>query len=133
MKPLIGLFAIWAATGCAAAQTVSDVTFAPGDFGTMVEGTVVGDDFIDYRLGASAGQEMFIELDVTDTNGSGTVYFNVLPPGSEGVAIYNSSMSGNTVTVDLPESGTYAIRVYQMGNDRDAGKTSGFRIDLSIQ
>jgi hypothetical protein len=115
------------------AQTTSDVRFEPGNFGTMVSGTVVGDEYIDYRLGAQAGQEMFTELTVTDSNGSGTVYFNILPPGSDNVAIYNSSTYGNATTVELPEDGTYTIRVYQMGNDRDSGKTSGFTIDLSIQ
>ena len=125
----IGLTLASAAT----AQTTAEVKFAPGNFGTMVSGTIIGDEYIDYQLGAQAGQEMFVDLTVTDSNGSGTVYFNILPPGSDGVAIYNSSMEGNTTTVDLPESGTYAIRVYHMGNDEDTGKTSGFNIDLSIQ
>lgn len=119
--------------GALSAQTTSDVQFAPGNFGTMVSGTIIGNEYLDYRLGAKGGQEMFVELKVTDSNGSGIVYFNILPPGSDGVAIYNGSMDGNTTTVDLPEDGTYTIRVYQMGNDRDTGKTSGFNIDLSIQ
>lgn len=99
----------------------------------MVSGTIIGDEYIDYRLGAKSGQEMFVELTVTDSNGNGIVYFNILPPGSDGEAIYIGSVNGNTTTVDLPENGTYSIRVYQMGNDRDTGKTSGFNIDLSIQ
>jgi len=117
----------------ASAQEVSDVKFEPGNFGAMVNGTIIGDGYIDYRLGAKSGQEMFIDLVVEASNGSGTVYFNVLPPGSSGEAIYNSSIDGNTTTVDLPESGTYSIRVYHMGNDEDSGATSSFRIDLSIQ
>ena len=117
----------------ALAQTVADVQFAPGNFGTMVSGTIVGDEYIDYRLGAKGGQEMFSELSVTDSNGSGTVYYNILPPGSDNVAIYNSSVDGNATTVQLPEDGTYVIRVYQLGADADEGKTSGFNIDLSIQ
>lgn len=117
----------------ASAQDVSDVKFKPGDFGAMVSGSIIGDQYIDYRLGAKAGQKMFIELVVEASNGNGTVYFNVLPPGSSGEAIYNSSIDGNTTTVTLPKSGTYSIRVYHMGDDEDSGKTSGFRIDLSIQ
>jgi hypothetical protein len=125
--------ALCTAASVVTAQTVSDVQFAPGNFGAMVSGTIVGDDYIDYRLGAQAGQEMFVDLTVTDSNGSGIVYFNILAPGSDGMAIYNSSMDGNTTTVDLPSDGTYAIHVCQMGNDRHTGKTSGFTIDLSIQ
>ncbi len=55
------------------------------------------------------------------------------PPGSDGVAIYNGSIDGNATTVDLPADGDYTIRVYLMGNDRDAGKTVGYTLDLSIQ
>lgn len=117
----------------ALAQTVSDVHFQAGNYGAMVSGTVIGRDYIDYRLGAKKGQKLFAELTVSGTNGSGTVYFNILPPGSDDVAIYNSSVEGNSATVTLTASGTWTIRVYQMGNDKDAGKTSGFNLDLSIQ
>ena len=117
----------------AAAQAVADVKFQPGNFGTMVSGTITGKEYADYRLGAKGGQEMFVELSVVDTNGNGTVYFNILPPGSDGVAIYNSSMDGNSTKIKLPANGDYTIRVYHMGNDEDTGKTSGFNIDLSIQ
>ncbi|MCL6284297.1 hypothetical protein M3P21_12250 [Ruegeria sp. 2012CJ41-6] len=115
------------------AQMTAEVTFAPGNYGTMVSGTVTGDEFFDYRLGANAGQKMFAELSVADTNGNGTIYFNILPPGSDGEAIYNGSINGDTTTLDLPEDGDYTIRVYLMGNDRDTGKTVGYNIDLSIQ
>lgn len=117
----------------AQAQMSADVKFAPGNYGANVSGTVIGNDYFDYTLGAKAGQDMFVELTVVDSNGSGTVYFNILPPGGDGTALYNSSINGNSTTVDLPRDGTYTIRVYQMGNDADTGVTSGYRIDLSIQ
>lgn len=99
----------------------------------MVEGTVSGDAYVDYILRAKEGQKMFAELALAGTDGHGTVYFNILPPGSEGVAVYNSSINGNATTVDLTETGPWTIRVYQMGNDRDIGKTASFTLDLSIQ
>ncbi len=117
----------------ASAQMKADVKFESGNFGTMVNGTVTGDEYFDYSLGAKAGQEMFADLKVSDTNGNGVVYFNILPPGSDGVAIYNGSIDGNTARIDLPEDGDYTIRVYLMGNDRDTGKTVGYNLDLSIQ
>lgn len=120
-------------TAPARAQMVADVQFQKGNFGTMVNGTIVGDEYFDYRLGAKAGQKMFVELTVDGTNGNGTIYFNILPPGSDGYAIYNGSMDGNSTTVELPEDGTYTIRAYLMGNDRDTGKTVGYHIDISIQ
>ena len=74
------------------------------------------------------------EMNAAKTDGDGTIYFNILPPGSDGVAIFNGSMSdGNTAKVKLPDDGTYTIRVYLMGNDRDAGKTVSYTLDLSIQ
>ncbi len=118
----------------ALAQMTADVKFQPGNYGTMVSGTIKGDEYFDYKLGAKAGQEMFVELKVDGTNGDGTAYFNILPPGSDGVAIYNGSTSADgTAKIQLPEDGTYTIRVYLMGNDRDTGKTVGYNVDISIQ
>ncbi len=115
------------------AQMSADVKFQPGNFGTTVSGTITGDEYFDYRLGANAGQEMFAELEVSDTNGNGVIYFNILPPGSDGTALYIGSINGNTARIELPENGTYTIRVFLMGNDRDTGKTVGYNLDLSIQ
>jgi len=115
------------------AQRSGEVTFAPGDFGTMVSGSITGDAYFDYTLGAQAGQEMFAELKVSETDGNGVIYFNILPPGSDGEAIYIGSINGNTARITLPEDGDYMIRVYLMGNDRDTGKTVGYTLDLSIQ
>ncbi len=115
------------------AQMSADVKFQPGNYGTTVSGTITGDEYFDYRLGANAGQEMFAELEVSDTNGNGVIYFNILPPGSDGTALYIGSINGNTAKIELPENGTYTIRVYLMGNDRDTGKTVGYNLVLSIQ
>ncbi|WP_282152345.1 hypothetical protein [Ruegeria atlantica] len=130
------MFFILALMGCssvASAQLVADVKFEPGNFGTMVNGTVTGNEYFDYKLGAKAGQEMFADLKVSDTNGYGVIYFNILPPDSDGFAIYNGSIDGNTARIELPEDGDYTIRVYLMGNDRDTDKTVGYNLDLSIQ
>ncbi|MDB6179715.1 hypothetical protein PAF17_19955 [Paracoccus sp. Z330] len=44
------------------AQESSPVKFAPGNFGTMVSGTITGNEYVDYQLGAKAGQEIFAGL-----------------------------------------------------------------------
>jgi hypothetical protein len=121
-------------TGPVLAQMTADVKFKSGNYGTMVSGTVTGHEYFDYTLGAKRGQEMFVELKVNGTNGDGTAYFNILPPGSDGVAIFNGSTSADGIArIKLPEDGTYTIRVYLMGNDRDADKTVGYSVDISIQ
>jgi hypothetical protein len=117
----------------ALAQRIADVQFKAGNYGTMLSGTITGDEYFDYKLRANKGQKMFVSLSVTGTNGHGSAYFNILPPGSDNVAIYNSSSGDQATTVTLPKSGEYKIRVYLMGNDRDAGKTVGYNVDVSIQ
>lgn len=130
---LVGLLAM-CAINPAAAQMSAEVKFQPGDYGTMISGTIEGDEYFDYKLGASKGQELFAEIEVDGTNGNGTVYFNILPPGSQGEAIYIGSQDDdNSTTVELPETGEYTIRVYLMGNDRDTGKSVGYNIDVSVQ
>ena len=133
MKSLTLSFLLVGFGTLASAQLTADVKFQAGNYGTMVNGTVTGDEYFDYVLGAKAGQEIFAELQVNDTNGKGVIYFNILPPNSDGAAIYNGSINGNTARIDLPEDGDYTIRVYLMGNDRDTGKTVGYNLDLSIQ
>ncbi len=118
------------------AQQSEAVRFRPGDYGTMLSGSLQGRSYVDYRLSAQAGQELFAELSVdrAQTNGHGTVYFNVLPPGSSGEAIVVGSMQPeNWIRINLPSSGEYTIRLYLMGNDRDTDKTVAYRLDLSIQ
>ncbi|WP_338092531.1 hypothetical protein [Salipiger mangrovisoli] len=108
--------------------------FPQGTFGTVLSGSVTGHGFLDYQLDAREGQALTFALTVTRTDGDGTAYLNVLPPGSTGAAIYVGSMDEDgTETVSLPEDGTYTLRVYLMGNDRDAGKTVGFDLDVSIR
>jgi subtilisin family serine protease len=126
--------ASFAPMNAAWAQRSSQVQFKPGNYGTMVSGTITGREYIDYKLSAMTGQKMSVEIAVSRTNGNGTVYFNILPPGSTGEAIYIGSQdSDRSALVTLPATGTYTIRVYLMGNDKDAGKTVGFNLDLSIE
>lgn len=117
----------------ALAQDVVRVQFQPGATGTTVNGTIVGREYRDYVLSAQAGQTMIASLEVTATNGHGSAFFNILPAGQDFPALYNGSTDDDRrAEVELPESGDWAIRVYLMGNDRDAGRTVGYSIDVSI-
>jgi hypothetical protein len=79
----------------AATQQVSRVQFPPGKDHVTVNGAVRGDEYHDYVLRARAGQALSAHLTIQDTNGDGTIYFNVLPPGSDGEAIFNGSTSAD--------------------------------------
>lgn len=120
-------------TAPALAQTSIPVQFESGASSATISGSIIGDEYVDYVLGASGGQMMNVGLSVDGTNGSGAVYFNILPPGSDGEAIYNGSIYGNDAFIELPKNGDYTIRVYHMGNDRDTGKTSGFVVGVGIK
>ena len=116
------------------AQRSSRIPFKPGSYGTMLSGSITGSEYIDDKLTANQGQKMFVELAVRHPNGNGTMYFNMLSPGSTGEAIYIGPMNdARSTSVTLPTSGTYTIRVDLMGNDKDTGTTVGLILDLSIQ
>jgi hypothetical protein len=114
-------------------QDQARVAFEAGNDNAAINGTIVGDGYIDYLLGAQAGQTMAVSLIPGESNGIGSVYFNILPPGSTGEAIYNGSIDGLDATgIVLPADGDYAIRVYQLGDDADSGKTTAFMISVGI-
>ena len=125
------LAGVAALPGIAVAQEVSRVAFAPGGSSATLEAMVTGDAYTDYLLGASAGQRLSVSL-IAPSDGP-TPYFNVLPPGSDGVAVYVGSTSGNDATVPLDESGDYAVRVYLLGAARDEGRTIPYRLSLSVE
>lgn len=115
------------------AQQSSRVQFERGNDNAAVSGTITGREYRDYILRAGAGQRMSAALSVESTNGHGSAFFNILPPGSDNVAIFNSSTSENNYgDVRLPEDGDYRIRVYLMGNDQDTGKTVGYTLSVTI-
>ncbi|MEM9567046.1 MAG: hypothetical protein AAF974_01970 [Cyanobacteria bacterium P01_E01_bin.34] len=115
------------------AQLTSDVQFQPGSDSANLNGTISGPEYFDYVLRANGGQVMSVSLTVDATNGNGTAYFNILPPGSDGEAIFNGSMSADRYgEVNLPQDGDYTIRVYLMGNDRDTDKTVGYTVSVTI-
>jgi hypothetical protein len=110
------------------AQASSRVKFAKGNDNTAVNGRITGDGYHDYLLGAKAGQSMAVSLIP-----EGNAYFNILPPGSGGEAIYNSSVYGNDATsIRLPKSGDYTIRVYLLGADADEGRTVPYTLSMTI-
>ena len=117
----------------ALAQQMSEIRFERGTSGATLSGSITGFEYMDYRLGASEGQLMVASIEVNGTNGNGTIYFNILPPGSDDVAIWIGDMRAERVAeIVLPASGTYTLRAYLMGNDRDTEKTVGYLLHVGI-
>ena len=102
--------------------------FAKGTSAATVKGTLKGDQTIDYTVRARAGQTMTVTLQT----GNGANYFNVLPPGSDDVAIFVGSTSGSEFTGSLPADGEYKIRVYLMRSAARRNETANYTLTVGI-
>lgn len=109
------------------AQSSERIEFASGNDNAYVEDTVTGQQYRDYVLNARAGQTMAVSLTT-----EGNAYFNILPPGSSGNAIYNGSLNGADTSLQLPQSGDYTVRVYLLGDDRDSNHTVSYGLSMGI-
>lgn len=104
------------------------VQFAKGHSSATLKGTIKGSQTIDYTLRAKAGQTM----NVTLKTGNGANYFNVLPPGSDDVAIFVGSIGGNEWSGALPADGEYKVRVYLMRGAARRNETAGYTLTVGI-
>lgn len=102
--------------------------FAKGASSATVKGSLRGDKTIDYKLRAKAGQTMSVALKTSN----GANYFNVLPPGSTGEAIFIGSTSGNEWTGPLPADGEYTVRVYLMRSAARRNETADYTLTVGI-
>jgi len=110
----------------AAGQAVSRIAFAKGNDNASVTGSIKGRQYRDYKLTVGNGQNLGVSLV------SKAAYFNILPPGSKDVAIYNSSTSGNDATGIRTKAGTYTIRVYLMGAAKGSTRPVPYQMSVSV-
>ncbi|WP_428356953.1 hypothetical protein [Methyloprofundus sp.] len=122
------LFATSLWTLPANASEPKPVHFAKGASSATLEGLLKGDQTINYTLRAKAGQNMSVMLKTSNPSS----YFNVLPPGSKGGAIFVGSMSGNDWTGTLVSDGDYTIRVYLMRNAARRNETAKYALTFGI-
>lgn len=104
------------------------VHFKKGTSGASLKGKIVGDETIDYTLGAKAGQQMSVTMKADN----GAAYFNLLPPGSNVEAIFVGSTSGNAFSGELPKDGEYKVRVYLMRSAARRNEQADFTLDVAI-
>jgi hypothetical protein len=60
------------------------VQFARGSSSAVVKGQLQGDAIVDYTVRAAAGQTLTVAIQKTNPQN----YFNVMPPGSTGEAMF---------------------------------------------
>jgi len=104
------------------------VQFKPGASSATVKGKIKGYEVVDYVLEAAKGQQMNVSL-ATDNTAS---YFNILPPGSTGAAMFIGSTKGNQFEGTLPESGDYKIRVYMMRSAARRNEVANYRLEMIV-
>jgi hypothetical protein len=111
-----------------AAQQKIPVQFAKGTSAATMKGTIKGDQFRDYMINARAGQTLAVTL----ANPDGQAFFNVMPPGSAGEAVFNGSTSGNSFRGPVPGNGTTTIRVYQMRATARRGEVANYTLTVGV-
>lgn len=109
-------------------RTVKSVHFAKGSSDTVIKDSIHGYHFVDYQLRAGAGQTLKVSLQTSN----GANYFNVLPPGSADVAMYNASTAGNRFEGLLPDDGVYSIRVYLMRAAARRNERADFSLSIGV-
>lgn len=111
-----------------ASITQQRVTFKSGSSSAVKEGTIKGEQTIDYVLNAQKGQSMNVSL----ASKSGSIYFNIIEPGETNVAIFNSSTSGNQFEGTLKKSGDYKIRVYLIRSAARNNESANYRLEMIV-
>ena len=103
------------------------VQFAKGSSEATVKGRLSGDQTIDYRVRAGAGQS----LDVALKGSNAQNYFNVLPPGSADVAMF-VGRDGSGYKGILPTDGDYTVRVYLMRPAARRNESSNYTLTVGV-
>ena len=103
------------------------VEFKEGETGARIKGQIKGDEIVDYKVRAGAGQWMTVRFKPRNPS----AYFNVLPPGSD-KAMFVGSTSGNEFSADLKAGGEYTIRVYLMRNAARRNESANYTLDVGV-
>jgi hypothetical protein len=103
------------------------VQFAKGASSADIKGQLKGDATIDYVVRAAAGQTLSVKLQKTNAQN----YFNVMPPASQGSAMFVGD-SGENYSGVLPADGDYIVRVYLMRPAARRGENSNYTLTVGV-
>jgi hypothetical protein len=103
------------------------VQFAKGASSATVKGSIQGRQTVDYKLRARAGQTMSVALKANNPG----LAFNVLPPGSNDVALPDA-ISRQTWTGTLPADGEYSVRTYLERSSARRGERASYTLTVGI-
>jgi hypothetical protein len=103
------------------------VQFAKGASSAVIKGQIKGDTTVDYVVRAAAGQTLAVKLQKSNPQN----YFNVMPPGSTGSAMFVGD-SGENYSGMLPTDGDYVVRVYLMRPAARRGESSNYTLTIGV-
>lgn len=112
----------------AGGDRVERVSFAAGTSERTVRGRVRGYRFIDYLVGARAGQVMNVSL----LTGNRSLYFLVRAPGSDD-NLFDGPARGSDAELRLPTSGDYRIRVFLFRNAARRNVTADYTLRVAVE
>jgi hypothetical protein len=115
------------AAGAADGIETRSMQFAKGASSATAKGSIKGRQTIDYRLRARGGQTMTVTLKSPNAG----LAFNVLPPGSNDVAI-EDAISRQTWTGTLASDGEYSVRIYLPKPAAQRGEKASYTLTVSI-
>lgn len=118
---------LWAVAPATAQEKVP-VQFAQGSSSVTINGKIRGDLFRDYQVAATAGQQMTVSFKPSNAS----AYFNILPPGSEGEAVFIGSSDGNRFSGPVPGSGLTTIRVYLIRAAARRNESSTYTLSVDV-
>ena len=103
------------------------VQFKTGSSEATIKGRLKGDQTVDYRVRAGAGQTLTVALKGSNAQN----YFNVLPPGSADVAMFVGQDGGGYKGI-LPTDGDYTVRVYLMRPAARRNESSNYALTVGV-
>ncbi len=112
----------------AATLTLSAQLLWAGEGVPHWSGRIRGYDSKDYPIRGLAGQTLDVRLQTRH----GATYFNLLPPGSQDVAMFNGQFGDNHYHGVLPDDGTYVVRVYMMRAAARRQESARFTVDVEL-
>jgi hypothetical protein len=127
---VLGSFAPFAGPARSAPKAVSGRFSAPDTSGrSTVRGVLTGRDYRDHALRVGAGQAIVIEMSATRAS----AFFNVLPPGSQDVAMFVGSTSGSRFEGIAPVAGDYVVRTYLMRSAARRGVSTRYSLTARVR
>jgi hypothetical protein len=123
----LALGVAFAFPGFAQSTRSETVPAAAAAAGTILEGSLTGDDTAAYVVAGAAGQTLSVDLLALN----GSLYFNILPEGSQ-EALFNGSTSGNVADIPLPAAGNYVVQVYLMRNAARRDEAAEYSLGIGL-